>query len=104
MCLLSVSCILQWGNPILKFLDPEIQQKANVSLQCTEIKWILETNGAIKTAQKLSVLQHTVVKSIDQNHAGNKMTNFLKICQQFHNNFSLSIPQLNKEFQKNRKE
>lgn len=44
-----------------------------------------------------SLLQYTVIKSIDKYHNKNMRVNFIKICQQPHNNPSLSILQLNAE-------
>lgn len=61
-CLLLVSCILSWGNPILEFLVPEIQQRAGIVSQCSGRKRILEAAGKTKAALKLPFAMHCYKK------------------------------------------
>lgn len=89
-CLLLVSCILSWGNPILEFLVPEIQQRAGIVSQCSGRKRIREAAGETKAALKL-LLQCTVTKSIHRYCIGNMKMNFFKMLQQLLNSLSLSI-------------
>lgn len=41
------------GNPVLKFLVPEIQHKAGIVSQCSGRKRVLEAIGETEAAQKL---------------------------------------------------
>lgn len=62
ICFLSVSCILSWGNPILKFLNSEIQQRADIDSLCSGIKWILEIIVETKATQKHLLVMHCYKK------------------------------------------